>query len=297
MISAAEDRPHGGALLAVAAAAILFGTTGTAQALGPDSTTALGVGAVRVAIGAVGLLVLSARAAVSDVARPTTSRTTLIAGGLGVAGYQVGFFVGTERAGVALGTIVALGSGPFFAGVYETCRTRQRPSGIWLGATVLAGIGMACVAVARSSPTTSISMSGVFAALGAGLSYTVFSVSTKSAIEGGVPSTQVMANAFSIGAAMMCPFLLTEPMSWLITGRGVIVALHLGIAATAVAYALFGFGLSSLSVPTVVTVTLAEPATAAILSVVVLHQPLSLFGWTGVALVLCGVALVGLRAR
>ena len=46
--------------LAVLAAAVLFGTTGTSQALGPDDTTPLGVGAMRILVGAVALCVLVA---------------------------------------------------------------------------------------------------------------------------------------------------------------------------------------------------------------------------------------------
>jgi DME family drug/metabolite transporter len=37
-------------------AAVLFGTTGTAQALGPDGTTPLGVGAARLLVGGTALL-------------------------------------------------------------------------------------------------------------------------------------------------------------------------------------------------------------------------------------------------
>jgi DME family drug/metabolite transporter len=68
--------------------------------------------------------------------------------------------------------------------------------------------------------------------------------------------------------------------------------LDLGLGATTAAYALFGFGLARLTVPTVVTLTLAEPATAALLSVLVLSQRLAPVGWLGVALVIVGVAFV-----
>ena len=49
----ASDARRGGAgpVLAVLAAATLFGTTGTAQALGPSGTTPLGVGAARIVVG------------------------------------------------------------------------------------------------------------------------------------------------------------------------------------------------------------------------------------------------------
>jgi len=50
-----------GGRLAVVAAAILFGTTGTARDLGPDTATSFGVGGLRIAVGAVGLWVLAAR--------------------------------------------------------------------------------------------------------------------------------------------------------------------------------------------------------------------------------------------
>ena len=38
-------------MIAVLAAAVLFGTTGTSQALGPDGTTPLSVGVMRMVIG------------------------------------------------------------------------------------------------------------------------------------------------------------------------------------------------------------------------------------------------------
>src|SRR5262245_19413135 len=87
------------AVLAVLGAAVLFGTTGTAKELGPDSATALGVGGVRILFGAVTLWVI-ARALPSwrDL---RSYGALLVIGGLGVAAYQPGFFAGTERLGVA----------------------------------------------------------------------------------------------------------------------------------------------------------------------------------------------------
>ena len=45
---------------------------------------------------------------------------------------------------------------------------------------------------------------------------------------------------------VLVPFVFVEPMHWLSTGRGIAMAVHLGLAATTLAYALFGFGLSHL---------------------------------------------------
>ena len=80
---------------------------------------------------------------------------------------------------------------------------------------------------------------------------------------------------------------------WVATPSGVILLAHLGIVTIGVAYWLYGYGLRHLPVPRAVTLTLAEPVTAAMLGVLVLNEALSLLGWTGVALVLAGLLLAG----
>ncbi len=278
-------------MFAVLGAAILFGTTGTAQALGPKDASPLSVGAVRVAIGAIGLIV--AAALTSKASRQWRPHlTALVVAGLGVAGYQIGFFEATKRAGVALGTLVALGSGPVFAGLFHAIRVRRLPSAAWTAATLLAACGAGLVAFARHREAGGAPLLGVGAALLAGLSYAVFSMASKATMANGLASLDSMAASFTIGALIMSPLLLTESLHWLSTPRGVVLGLHLGLAATSAAYALFGYGLARLVVPTVVTLTLAEPATAALLSVVVLSQALALVGWVGVVLLIAGVGMV-----
>ncbi len=55
-------------ITAVLAAAAIFGTTGTSQALGPPDATSLGIGAVRLVVGAAAL------AAIAWLRRPGTLR-------------------------------------------------------------------------------------------------------------------------------------------------------------------------------------------------------------------------------
>ncbi|MCW2993974.1 MAG: EamA family transporter, partial [Conexibacter sp.] len=104
--------------LQVLLAAVCFGTTGTAQALGPDAS-AVTVGAVRIAVGAVLLLVVArvveGRRGVEWGTVPR-SRGAVAAGALGVAAYQLCFFAAVKDTGVAVGTVVALGSAPALAG-------------------------------------------------------------------------------------------------------------------------------------------------------------------------------------
>ena len=82
---------------AVLGAAVLFGTTGTAQALGPSGTTPLGVGAARIVIGGAGLfavLPLVGGRRIDAVAL-WRSRWGLLAG-VTTAVYQVCFFAAVQ---------------------------------------------------------------------------------------------------------------------------------------------------------------------------------------------------------
>ena len=92
--------------LQVLLAALCFGTTGTAQALGPDAASPLTVGAMRVAGGAA-LLLLAVRVAGTD-STVRLGRWPLLVGGLGVAAYQLCFFAAVRDTGVAVGTVAAL---------------------------------------------------------------------------------------------------------------------------------------------------------------------------------------------
>src|SRR6476661_1301278 len=117
-------------------AAVAFGTTGTARALGPDASP-VAVGAARVIIGAALLGVVAWRVAPRSDA--PWSRRALLAGALGIAGYQLAFFAAVRETGVAVGTVVALGSGPAFAGLFS----RAPLTGRWAASTALATAGIA----------------------------------------------------------------------------------------------------------------------------------------------------------
>ncbi len=290
--AAAGDRPsRASSVLAVLAAAALFGTTGTAQALGPPGATPLGVGAVRLAAGAL-VLAAVAWARRRGERRRRGHALALALGGLAVAAYQIAWFTGLRRTGVALGTIVGIGSGPVFAGLIHLARRRSGISAAWTAGTALTVTGAALLA-ARGSSGASADPLGLACMLAAGLSYAVYAQSAKEAIDGGLEAGRVMAWVFAVGAVALAPLLAVEPLGWLATARGAAMALHLGALTIGLAYTLYGWGLRHLAVPTVVTLTLGEPLTAAVLGVAVLGERLGRLGWLGAALVLAGLAVAG----
>jgi len=283
-------------VVAVLAAAALFGTTGTSQALGPRGTTALGVGAVRLAVGALAL------AAIALFRRPSGGRRwrrhgpALLVAGIAVAAYHVTWFAGLRRTGVALGTIVGIGSGPVFAGLIHVARRRAGLSRAWLAGTALTVMGAALLA-ARGAAGASADLVGLGCMLVAGLSYAAYAQAAKDAIDAGLDAAGAMAGIFLAGALLMAPLLAIEPLGWLVTAGGLAMALHLGLLTIGLAYWLYGWGLHHLPAPTVVTLTLGEPLTAAALGVALLGERLGLHGWLGAAVVAVGLVVASRGER
>jgi DME family drug/metabolite transporter len=277
----------------VLAAAVLWGTTGTAQAFAPPEATPAAIGSVRLLIGGAALLAVAwARGGIRREGRLPLKATLWAAGGMAV--YQLCFFAAVARTGVAIGTVVAIGSAPVIAGVLVWLVRGERPGGRWLAATALAIAG--CGLLILPGSNTGAEPIGVLLALAAGLSYAVYAVSSKDLLAGRSPDV-VMAAVFSLGALFLLPVLLTSDLGWLAQPRGLAVALHLGLVATALAYLLFGRGLSAIAVATAVTLTLAEPLTAATLGIVILDERLTTLAILGVGLLFAGLALLSFTRR
>jgi DME family drug/metabolite transporter len=275
-----------GAILVVLAA-MLWGTTGTSQALAPTGATALTIGALRLLVGGVGLLVIAGRTLTID--SRWLNRYVGI-GAVAVALYQVSFFGGVDRTGVAVGTVVGIGSAPVFAGLLSLVVERIRLTPMWWLATGLAVAGGGVLVLSGSA--VGVDLLGLLLAMGAGLSYAIYALSTKTLLEQGKPD-EVMAVLFSLGALLLLPVLVSADLRWVGSLGGLIVVLHLGLLATSLSYALFARGLRNVSTATAVTLSLAEPLTAAILGIFLLGEPVTIPALIGMGMVFVGLYLVG----
>lgn len=267
-------------------AAVLWGTTGTAQALGGAEGSPLSVGTVRLAIGSLGLLALAGR----HIRRPPPG--WLAVGAIAMAGYQVAFFSGVARAGVALGTVVAIGSAPVVAGLLGWMVRREVPTARWWAATALAIAGVALIAGQPERADTV----GVGLAVLAGVAYAVATLASKHLLDA-MPPLAAMAAMFGLAALLLLPGLAGADVGWLATAPGIAAAIWLGLGATTAAYALFALGLRGATVGQAATMGLAEPATATVLGVLVLGERPPVPAWIGVILVALALATLAYRRR
>ncbi len=278
--------------LLVLLSALCFGTTGTAQALGPEAAPAA-VGAARVAVG--GLLLLLAAWWLAPRATAAWSPRAVLIGAAGVAGYQLTFFAAVADTGVAVGTVVALGSGPVFAGVLGRLVHGEPLTRRWTLATALAVAGVAVLVAAGAS--AEVSAPGILLALGAGLSYATYTVAAKGLLTAGHAPEAVMARLFGLGGLVLLPVLALADPGDLGSLDGVAMIVYLGAVPTALAYVLFARGLRHLPAGEVATLTLAEPLTAAALGALVLDERPGALAIAGVALVLAGLAVLAVPRR
>ncbi|HMN03924.1 MAG TPA: DMT family transporter [Geobacter anodireducens] len=277
----------------ILAPAILWGTTGTSQALAPVGANPMTIGALRLAVGGLALLLLAvARGGVTKGMRwPLIP--TLCAGGC-IASYQLTFFAAVKTTGVAVGTMVGIGSSPVMAGILAFLVLGERPGRRWAGATALAVAG--CSLLLATGGEVSVNPLGIVLALGAGLSYAAYTLAIKALLAGRSPDA-VIAVAFCLGALFLAPLLVGADLSWLPSVRGAVVVLHLGLIATALSYRLFARGLQTVPVASAVTLSLAEPLTATILGVTVVGERLTLTSLGGILLIFGGLALLAVGPR
>ncbi len=291
-MSAPGARSDRTAPLLVLGAATLWGTAGAAQQLGPATINAPAVAALRSVIGGALLLTIVLGWLGGDRVGAVWHQArgpSLIAAGA-MAAFQLGYFGGIRLTGVAIGTLVAIGSAPVTAGIIDVARGRA-PGARWLLATIVTLAG----AVLLLAPTGGVSLAplGIVAALVAGIAYATYTAASKAAIDTGVDSTAVMAVTFAGAAVLLAPALVIVDLGWVATGRGLAVMAWLGVMTIAVGYTLFALGLRHIDASRATTLTLAEPLTATLLAVLLLREPLSTVGLVGAALMIVGLLLSG----
>ncbi|KQQ03695.1 MULTISPECIES: DMT family transporter [unclassified Rathayibacter] len=292
---------RGSAIGAVVFAAVCFGTTGTAQSLGAAAVDPLLLGAARIVLGGALLAALLGLEAGRGTRRtPQRARRStvllVLLGAVGVVAYQPAFFTGTAENGVAVGTIVALGSAPAFTGLLEWLVLRTAPSLRWFTSTALAAVGVVLLAgLVTGGASGGVSLLGLAASAGAGASYALYAVCGKLLLERGLTPAAAMGAQFGVAAVLALPLLLASAPQQLVGALPAV--LWLGVVTVALAYTFFARGLRLLPAATVSTLTLVEPATATLLGVAVLGERLTPEAVAGVAVLVAAVLLLALPAR
>lgn len=277
-------------------AAVLWGTTGTVAHFAPAGSSPLAIGLSTFAIGGVVLAALSARRVLAVLGQ-RRHLAWVLAGAVGVVLYPAAYYPSMALAGVAVGNVVALGSGPIFAALLEWIVDRRRPDARWAIATAVAGVGIVLLAIggrAGGTGTTDASLApaGVALALVAGFGYALYAFAGARLIGRGAPSSGAMGAIFLVGGIACLAWLSAIGLGSLASTGGLLTIGYLGLVPMALAYLLFGYGLRVLASSSATTIALAEPVVATLLAVLVVGERPEALGWAGLVIVAVGIALL-----
>ncbi len=282
----------------VLAAAVLWGTTGTAAALAPG-VGSLAVGAAAMGVG--GLLQAAAAHGVMRAHRAGLAEhwPTLAVSAAAVAVYPLAFYSSMRMAGVAVGTVVSIGSAPMAAALVERVVDRQPLSRRWaLGATagVLGVLALALAHPDTVEPATGTAgaqpVLGIALGLLAGVTYALYSWGAARVMRRGLPSRPVMGAVFGIGGVLLLPVLLLTGAPIIASWPNFAAVAYLALVPMFAGYVLFGRGLAAVPASTATSLSLLEPAVAALIAVLVLHERLPTLGWAGMAILLASLVLL-----
>ncbi|WP_337925026.1 DMT family transporter [Arthrobacter jiangjiafuii] len=295
-----ESRRAALGTLLVLAAAVLWGTTGTAATFAPG-VGPLAIGAAAMGIG--GLLQALTAAPVLGAARRqlASSRWTVGLGGAAVAAYPLAFYSSMHLAGVAVGTVVSIGSAPLASAAIERVADGRRLSSRWMaGAGVaLAGTVLLCVAEAAAAGDDGGRQPGAVAAgvllgLVAGVTYALYSWTAHRLMQRGIPARAAMGATFGVGGAALMPVLVLTGAPLLESSTNAAVGLYMALVPMFAGYLFFGWGLARVLPSTATTLSLVEPVVAAVLAVLIVGERLPVAGWIGAGLVLAGLLVLTL---
>lgn len=272
---------------AITVTSLLWGTTGTAATFAPGAGP-LAIGAAALGIG--GLLQAVIAVPALHIAWPALRMNLRLAalGAVAVAVYPLAFYSSMHYAGVAVGSVVSLASAPLASGVLERFVDHRPLSRWWMLAAGLGVTGSALLCLSKLDGPAAAAMStlaGTGLGLVAGSTYAVYSWAVHRLMSRDISRAASMGAVFGGGGFLLMPVLLLTGAPLIATADGFLVAAYMALVPMFLGYLLFGFGLARVSASTATTVTLTEPAVAAVLAVVIVGERLDVLGWAGLAVI------------
>ncbi|HLQ86082.1 MAG TPA: EamA family transporter [Salinisphaeraceae bacterium] len=281
---------------AIVVASILWGTTGTAATFAPD-VGPLAIGAAAMGIGGLLQAALALRGIRRAQAALLAQTRHVLLGAVMVAVYPLAFYSSMRLAGVAIGTVMTIGSAPLLSALIEWRLEGLRLTLRWFAGAGLGLSGMVLLSLAdnhgaAATQDTGLILAGIVLGVVAGLGYAFYSWSARRLMQAGIPSATAMGATFGLGGVLLMPILLATGAPLLASWNNLGVGLYMALVPMFIGYLCFGSGLARVRASIATTISLLEPVVAAILAIMVVGESLSLGGWSGVLLIIASLCCI-----
>ena len=210
--------------------------------------------------------------------------------GAGFAVYQTAYYAAIPHAGLAVATVVTLGTGPVLIALGSWLLLREHLSARSAMLILVSLVGL--ILLVRPSDSA-VSALGVGLSLLSATGYAAVTLLSRASRSVDDPLDAALGG-FAVGAVLVLPIALAEGLrptagNWDETAG---LLAFLAALPTALAYVAFFSGLRAVSATTASMVALIEPVAASVLAVAVLGEHLTLLAYTGGVILLVSVALL-----
>jgi len=251
----------------------------------------------RFVVGSAVLLAVFGRLSLWRAVRPQLG--LVIASGACMSLYVLCWFLGIERIGASIPTLIALCLPPVLVTIVAVLRRQERID-LALVVVLAAALGGTVLVIGRHEGSTGELPAG---AMAAGVAFSIASAMLYAAFTlvsgrlsqtlGAGPMTTCLT---IVAAAVIGLSSLYKPLAWPAAVPPQAWLLYLGVVTAALALLAFSWGAARLT-PTALTVaTLCEPLTAVALSALLLGEHLSGWQWIGGALLMASIWGLSVRA-
>ncbi|MEU6251994.1 DMT family transporter [Streptomyces sp. NPDC047043] len=304
MSNAASGLPVGRGLGCLIIAGAVWGTAGAAASL-IHRTSDMGPVALSFWRCAAGLVLLTAvralRRPVSSAPRQPLGRRAAraTATGLGLAVFQAAYFAAVSATGLAVATVVTLGTGPVLVALAARLTMGERLGRG--GAVAVAGVLLGLGVVTLGGAGATVRPWGVLlAVVSAGGQCAMTLLARRRGRQGRADASAAAVDTFAGASLWLLPLALAGGLLPQIARPTLFLLLFAYLAAvpTALAYTLYFAGAAVVRSATVAVIMLLEPVGATVLGFALLGERLTATTLTGIALMLTSVAgLASAEAR
>ena len=267
---------------------VFFSTTGTLQAFAPEQATPITITFVRMLLGAATLFLWCLFVGKLPKEMGQIPKKPLAIVVLSVLFYQVFFFTATKQVGVAVGSVVAIGSTPIWAAIIAFLLFKTQPAKVWYPATAMAIGGVILINGTSFSVSSLLSLA---APMSAGLCYAVEITYAQQLVKKLEPEPAMLLEMVLV-SVLLLPVMAFVPVDWMFTTRGILVSIGLGVFTAGIAFTCFVCGLKYTSSTTASTLALSEPLLAACMGIFLLNESVTWQSATGIMLLIASVGLL-----
>lgn len=277
-------------------AAILWGTTGTAATFAPQLSP-LAIGAVAMGVGGILQGLIAFKQIRLEYSHIIMHWQFLLVGSISVAIYPLAFYSSMHLSGVAIGTVISIGTAPLFCALIEYYLDGATLTRKWFLGTIIGITGMALLSFAENNIIGDRTIFGILLGIIAGFSYALYSWSARRLMQKKIIPQAAMGVTFGCGGLLLIPILLLTGSPLLQSWTNATVGIYMAIIPMFIGYICYGIGLAKVKSSTATTITLVEPVIAAILAVLLVGEQLPLQGWLGIILIVICLFIITLPSH